>query len=180
MYKSRRQPLRILHIFALHVLDQDCACFAYIIAAPFLCLLNTHPSFSATLPVVMQSPFSYTDSYSSSPGGMDFFYGSTPGYETLCDLDAASPFAMSEVMPEACSFPSSFTSSPYMIPPLSDTGPIYDVSTIATSVPSSASSTCGSSYGGSMSQAEEVPLPTSNNPWRHYDDSCPDSPPQSK
>lgn len=130
----------------------------------------------------MQSPFSYTDSYSSSPGGMDFFFhGSTSAYEPLCDLDAASPFAMSEVMPEARSFPSSFTSSPYMIPPLQDNGPVYDASIIATSVPSSASSTCGSSYGGSMSQAEEIPPPTSNHPWRpHYDDSCPESPPQSK
>lgn len=128
----------------------------------------------------MQSPFSYADSsYSSSPGGMDFFfYGPTPIYDNLCDLDSASPFAMSEVMPEACSFPSSFTSSPYMIPPMNDYGTVCDASTMATSVSSSASSSCGSSCGGSMSQAEEVPMP--NYPSGQYDDSCPDSPSQSK
>lgn len=132
----------------------------------------------------MRSPFRYTDSpystspYSSSPGGMDFyFYGSTPVYEQTYDLDPASPFAMSEVMSDACSFPSSFTSSPHMIPPMNDFAPTYDHSTLATSIPSSASSICGSIYGG-MSQTEEVPMP--NYPLSQYDDSFSDSPSQPK
>lgn len=129
----------------------------------------------------MQSPYNYPDStYSSSPGGMDFFfYGPPPSiYENPCDLDPASPFAMSDVMPEACSFPSSFTSSPYMIPRMNDYGPVYDAHPVATSVPSPASSNCGSSCAGSWSQAEEVPMP--NYPLGSFDDSGPDSPPQSK
>lgn len=125
----------------------------------------------------MQSPYSYTDSpyssYSSSPGGMDFFfYGSTtPIYDTLCD----SPFPISDVLPEPPSFPNSFTSSSYMIPPMTaEPGPIYDPSTMATSVPSSAGSTCGSSH---TSHVEEVPMPTYP---LAQEDSCPDSPSQTK
>ncbi|KAJ5460016.1 uncharacterized protein N7458_001568 [Penicillium daleae] len=110
----------------------------------------------------MQSPFSYSDSssssYSSSPGGMDFFFYGAPQpiYEpALCDLDTtASPFAVSEVTPDAAY---SFTSSPYI-------------------VPSSASSTCGSTCGSSRwtnTMAEEVSMP--NYPLTS-DDSGPDSP----
>lgn len=126
----------------------------------------------------MQSPYSYTDSsypssYSSSPGGMDFFfYGSTtPIYDTLCD----SPFPISDVLSEPPSFPSSFTSSPYMIPPMiAEPGPIYDPSTMATGVASSASSNCGSSYAN---YAEEVPMPTYP---PAQEESFPDSPSQTK
>jgi hypothetical protein len=132
----------------------------------------------------MQSPFSYTDSstsssYSSSPGGMDFFFYGPPQpiYETaLCDLDATSPFAVSEVVPDAAY---SFTSSPYMYSPMHDFPPVYETST-ATSVPSSASSTCGSTCGSSSwnNMPEEVPMP--NYPLTS-DDSGPESPPtQSK
>lgn len=128
----------------------------------------------------MQSPYSYTDSsfsssYSSSPGGMDFFfYGSTPIYDTLCD----SPFPMSDVLSEPPSFPNSFTSSPYMIPPMTaEPGPIYDPSPMGTSAPSSASSTCGSSY---TSHAEEVPMSTSFPPVQEDSGPDSDSPSQSK
>ena len=127
----------------------------------------------------MQSPFSYTDSsssYSSSPGGMDFFfYGSPqPIYEpALCDLDAAaSPFAVSEVIPDAAY---SFTSSPYMYSPMHDFPPVYE-HPVSTSVPSSASSTCGSTCGSSSwnnTMAEEVPMPSYP---LASDDSGPDSP----
>jgi hypothetical protein len=130
----------------------------------------------------MQSPFSYTDSsssssYSSSPGGMDFFFYGPPQpiYETaLCDT--ASPFAVSEVIPDAAY---SFTSSPYMYHPMQEFPPVYETST-ATSVSSSASSTCGNSYDSSSwnNIPEEVPMP--NYPVTS-DDSGPDSPPaQSK
>ncbi|KAJ5377627.1 uncharacterized protein N7496_005036 [Penicillium cataractarum] len=133
----------------------------------------------------MQSPFSYTDSstsssYSSSPGGMDFFFYGPPQpiYEpAMCDLDAAaSPFAVPEVVSDATY---SFTSSPYMYSPMHDFPPVYE-NPIATSVPSSASSTCGSTCGSSTwnNVAEEVPMP--NYPLTS-DDSGPDSPPaQSK
>lgn len=132
----------------------------------------------------MQSPFSYTDSstsssYSSSPGGMDFFFYGPPQpiYEpAMCDLDAASPFAVSEVIPDATY---TFTSSPYMYSPMHDFPPVYE-NPIATRVPSSASSTCGSTCGSSTwnNVAEEVPMP--NYPITS-DDSGPDSPPaQSK
>jgi len=110
---------------------------------------------------------------------MDFFFYGPPQpiYETaLCDLDAASPFAGSEVIPDAVY---SFTSSPYMYHPMHDFPPVYETST-ATSVPSSASSTCGSSYDSSSwnNMPEEVPMP--NYPVTS-DDSGPDSPPaQSK
>ncbi|KAJ5153088.1 uncharacterized protein N7482_009566 [Penicillium canariense] len=127
----------------------------------------------------MQSPFSYSDScYSSSPGGMDFFfYGSSPLYETnLCDLDAASPF-VPDLVPDATY---SFTSSPYMYSPVGNIpSTFYDIA--ATSVPSSASSSCGSSCGSNSwsNLPEEVPMP--NYPLTSCDDSGPDSPPvQSK
>lgn len=123
----------------------------------------------------MQSPFSYTDSYSSSPGDMDFFFHgpAPPVYDNLRDLDSASPFAVSEVVPDVSSFPNSFTSSPYMVPTMNDYGHVYEAVAMATSVPSSASSCCGSSYGGSRNHAEEVPMP--NIPMGSFDDSCPDS-----
>lgn len=141
-------------------------------------LSSKYSSFSSTPPIDMQSSFNYTDSpYSSSPGSMDFyFYGSPQIYDTTYDVDPASPFAMSDVMSEACSFPSSFTSSPYMIPPMNDFTPVYDHPTLATSIPSSASSTCSSIYG-SMAQPEEVPMPIY--PLSRYD-SYPDSPSQTK
>lgn len=122
----------------------------------------------------MQSLF-YADSYSSSPGGMDFFfYGPQPVYDP-CDLDPASPFSVPEVVPEVYSF----TSSPYMYSPVPDY-PMYDAPPMATSVPSSASSSCGSSCGSSWNlPCEEVPVPSF--PVAPGEDSCPDSPPpQSK
>ncbi|KAJ5594230.1 uncharacterized protein N7459_000438 [Penicillium hispanicum] len=130
----------------------------------------------------MQSPFSYSDSsYSSSPGGMDFFfYGPQPVYDNLCDVDPASPFGVPEVGPEVFTF----TSSPYVYSPVSTEFSFYDVRPMATSVPSvpsSASSNCGSSCdsscGGSSSWnlPEEVPMPSY--PIGPCEDSCPDSPP---
>jgi hypothetical protein len=120
----------------------------------------------------MQSPFSYTDSYSSSPGGMDFFfYGPPPPvYDNLCDLDQASPFGVPEVVSDASSFPNSFTSSPYTVPTMSDYGHVYEAVPMATSVPSSASSSCGSSCGGNWNQADELPMPN-NVPSGSFDDS---------
>lgn len=115
----------------------------------------------------MQSPYNYADSsYSTSPVGMDFFYCQTPVCDRFCD----SPYTIPDGLPEASSFPSSFTSSPYMIPPMSDAGPIFDSSSLATSFPSSASSS--SSY---ISHAEEVPMPT-----YPQEDSCPSPPSTTK
>ncbi|KAJ5692431.1 hypothetical protein N7462_001854 [Penicillium macrosclerotiorum] len=128
---------------------------------------------------IMQSPFSYADSaYSSSPGGMDFFFYGPPQpiYETnMCDFDAsASPFAVSEMVPEAAY---SFTSSPYMYSSMNDVSPpVYDPTTMATSVPSSASSSCGSTCGNNTwNVPEEVTMP-SYPIGPSCDDSCPDSP----
>ncbi|KAJ6111881.1 hypothetical protein N7523_007942 [Penicillium sp. IBT 18751x] len=123
---------------------------------------------------MQSSHFSYADSYSSSPGGMDFFfYGPPPPvYDNLCDLDATNPFTVSEGVPDVSSFPNSFTSSPYMVPTMHDYGHVYEPAAMATSVPSSASSSCGSNYG-SWTQAEEVPLP--NIQMSSFDDSCSDS-----
>ncbi|KAJ5115082.1 hypothetical protein NUU61_000841 [Penicillium alfredii] len=117
----------------------------------------------------MQSPFSYSDSsYSSSPGGMDFFfYGPQPVYDSTMDLDPSSPFSVPEVVPEVYSF----TSSPYIYPTVSDF-PVYD--TIPKSVPSSASSVTSSSSWNLP--CEDVPMPTYPVGPVNYD-SCPDSPP---
>jgi len=98
-----------------------------------------------------------------------FFYGSPPPvYDNLCDLDPANPFPVPDV-----SFPNSFTSSPYMVPSMNDYGPVYEAATMATSMPSPASSSCESSCGGSWNQAEEVPMP--NLPMGSFDDSCSES-----
>lgn len=143
----------------------------------------------------MQSPFSYSDSYassySSSPGGMDFFYGmgppqTAPVFDSSFDLDPVSPF-VPEVIPEAIPevHPEiySFTSSPYMYSP---TVPVkefpvkdfqmYGAPHMATSVPSPPSSTCGSACG--WNGPEEVPMPSY--PLSMCEDSCSDSPSAAK
>jgi hypothetical protein len=123
---------------------------------------------------MQSSQFSYTDSYSSSPGGMDFFfYGPPPVYDNLCDLDQSSHFTVPEVVPDVSSFPNSFTSPSYMVPTMNDYGHVYEAAAMANSVPSSASSSCGSNYGGGWNHAEEVPMP--NIPMSSFDDSCSDS-----
>ncbi|KAJ5970813.1 uncharacterized protein N7479_000731 [Penicillium vulpinum] len=98
-------------------------------------------------PIDMQSQFSYPDSYSSSysssPGSMDFFfYGGQPVYDTLCDLDATSPFPMQEVTPELYNI----TSSPYTYQRPQDFQ-LFE----RPAMPQSAPSSCGSSYSGTGS-----------------------------
>ncbi|KAJ5780624.1 hypothetical protein N7457_005784 [Penicillium paradoxum] len=128
--------------------------------------------------VDMQSPFSYSDSYSSyssSPGSMDFFfYGSQPVYDSLCDLDAISPLPMQEVAQEVYGI----TSSPYTYQepqeyPTRQDYPVFDRSTMPHGAPSS----CGSSYSSYSSNfnfpAEGMNLP--NYPTGEYE-SGPDSP----
>ncbi|CAG8094479.1 unnamed protein product [Penicillium salamii] len=126
-----------------------------------------HRSFSST-PIDMQSPFSYSDSfssYSSSPGGMDFFFfGGQPVYDSLCDLESA-PLPMQEVTPDVYGI----TSSPYTYtsPP---EYPVFD----QRMVPQSAPSSCGSSYSSSFNfPAEDISLP--QYPMTRCDSGC-DSP----
>ncbi|CAG7924673.1 unnamed protein product [Penicillium olsonii] len=115
--------------------------------------MMSHRSLSST-PIDMQSPFSYSDSfssYSSSPGGMDFFfYGSQPVYDSLCDLDSAS-FPMQEVTPDVYGV----TSSPFTYTSPHDY-PVFDQQM----VPQSAPSSCGSSYSSNFNfPAEDISLP---------------------
>ncbi|KAJ5965618.1 hypothetical protein N7481_012332 [Penicillium waksmanii] len=136
----------------------------------------------------MQSPFSYPDSYassySSSPGGMDFFYGmgapQAPVYDSSSsfDMDPASPFVQ-EVHPEIYSF----TSSPYMYSPAMPIKEIpikdfqmYEAPPMATSVPSSASSTCDS-VGGWNTHED---LAITSYPLSLVEDSGPESPSAAK
>ncbi|KAJ5357310.1 hypothetical protein N7541_004468 [Penicillium brevicompactum] len=107
----------------------------------------------------MQSPFNYDSysSYSSSPGGMDFFYGGQPVYDSLCDLNPTS-FPMQEVTPELYGITSSpYTyASPHEYPEF----PVYTPRLVPQSTPSS----CGSSYSSSYSSsfnfpAEDIALP---------------------
>ncbi|KAF9252815.1 hypothetical protein DTO006G1_2059 [Penicillium roqueforti] len=123
--------------------------------------IPTHRSLSSPININMQSPFNYPDSYSSSysssPGSMDFFfYGGQPVYDSLCDLDATSPFPMQEVTPELYNV----TSSPYTYQTPHDY-PVFDRPTMPQSTPSS----CGSSYSSSYSSSftfpsEDIALPT--------------------
>jgi hypothetical protein len=81
-----------------------------------------------------------------------FFYGGQPVYDTLCDVDATSPFPMQEVTPELYGI----TSSPYTYQ-----NPVFD----RPSMPQSAPSSCGSSYSGSYSSSfnfpsEDIALPS--------------------
>ena len=109
----------------------------------------------------MQSPFSYSDSYSSyssSPGTMDFFfYGSQPVYDSFCDLEATSPFPMQEVAQEVYGI----TSSPYTYQvqhdyPAQPDYPVFDRPVMPQSAPSS----CGSSYSSNFNfPAEDISLP---------------------
>ncbi|KAJ5233914.1 uncharacterized protein N7469_005680 [Penicillium citrinum] len=136
----------------------------------------------------MQSPFSYPESYassySSSPGGMDFFYGmgapQAPVYDSSFDLEPASPF-VPEVHPEIYSFTSS---SPYMYSPPMQVKEfpfkdfqMYEAPPMATSLPSSASSTCDS-VGWNI--PEEVPSVTSYPTMSMSEDSGPDTPSATK
>lgn len=126
----------------------------------------------------MQSPFSYTDSsYSSSPGGMDFFFYGPPVYDNICDMDNTH-FAVPDVMPEpAPAYTFTGTPSAYAYAPAIPEFSIYDPSVMATSMPSPVSS-CGSSYGGSSFQApEEVPVPNFHFAPTTEDATTPDSPP---
>jgi hypothetical protein len=106
----------------------------------------------------MQSPFAYSDSYSSystSPGGMDFFfYGGQPVYDPLCDLEATTPFPMQEVNPEVYAI----TSSPYTYttPP---EYPVFNQRVVPQSAPSSCGSSHSSSYSSSFNFPEEISLP---------------------
>lgn len=120
----------------------------------------------------MQSPFSYSDSYTSSPGGMDFFFYGPPVYDNMCDIDTQF---VPDVMPEPYTFTSG-PSAPFAYAPAMPEFTVYDPSVMATSMPSPASS-CGSSYGGSSFHLpEEVPVPN-----YHFapseDATTPDSPP---
>lgn len=116
-----------------------------------------HQRSLSSAPIDMQSPFNYTDSYSSSysssPGSMDFFfYGGQPVYDTLCDVDATSPFPMQEVTPELYSI----TSSPYTYQRPHDY-PVFD----RPAMPQSAPSSCGSSYSSSFNfPSEDIALPS--------------------
>lgn len=120
-----------------------------------------HQRSLSSAPIDMQSPFNYTDSYSSSysssPGSMDFFfYGGQPVYDTLCDIDTTSPFPMQEVTPELYGI----TSSPYTYQRPHDY-PVFD----RPAMPQSAPSSCGSSYSGSYSSSfnfpsEDIALPS--------------------
>lgn len=116
----------------------------------------SHRSLSSTS-VDMQSPFNYPDSYSSyssSPGGMDFFfYGGQPVYDSLGDLDS-TPFPMQEVNPEVYGI----TSSPYTYtsPHEYPEYPVFNPRMVPQATPSS----CGSSYSSSFNfPAEDIALP---------------------
>lgn len=89
-----------------------------------------------------------------------FFYGGQPVYDTLCDVDATSPFPMQEVTPELYGI----TSSPYTYQRPHDY-PVFD----RPAMPQSAPSSCGSSYSGSYSgsysssfnfPSEDIALPS--------------------
>ncbi|QQK48068.1 Zinc finger, C2H2-like [Penicillium digitatum] len=116
--------------------------------------LPPHRSLSPAL-IDMQSPFNYTNSYSSSPGSMDFFYSGQPVYDSLCDLDATSPFPMQKVAPELYNI----TSLPYTHQRPYDY-PVFD----RPAMPQGAPSSCGSSYSSYSSSfnfpSEEINLPS--------------------
>ncbi|KAJ6157852.1 hypothetical protein N7470_005444 [Penicillium chermesinum] len=123
----------------------------------------------------MQSPFSYTDSYTSSPGGMDFFFYGPPVYDNVCDVDTH----FVDVMPEPYTFTSgpSAPGAPYACAPTMPDFTVYDPSVMATSMPSPTSS-CGSSYSSSFHVPEEVPVPKYHfAPAPSEDVTTPDSPP---
>lgn len=96
----------------------------------------------------MQSPYHYSDSYasySSSPGGMDFFfYGAQPVYDPVCDLETATSFPMQEASPDVYSITSS---------PSTHASPQEYPFFAPRMIPQSAPSSCGSSYSGSYSSS---------------------------
>ncbi|OGE49638.1 hypothetical protein PENARI_c020G00051 [Penicillium arizonense] len=102
----------------------------------------------------MQSPY-YPDSYSSyssSPGGMDFFfYGAQPVYDPLCDLDPISPFPIQEV---AAPDVYNITSSPYY--PTTHEFPVFERQIMPQSASSCASSCASSSFNF---PGEDIALP---------------------
>lgn len=115
---------------------------------------------------------------------MDFFYGmgapQAPVYDSSFDLEPASPF-VPEVHPEIYSFTSS---SPYMYSPPMQVKEfpfkdfqMYEAPPMATSLPSSASSTCDS-VGWNI--PEEVPSVTSYPTMSMSEDSGPDTPSATK
>jgi hypothetical protein len=107
----------------------------------------------------MQSPFHYSDSYSSyssSPGSMDFFfYGSQPVYDSLCDIDTTNSFPMQEVPQDLYGI----TSSPYTYQRAHDYQ-VFD----RPAMPQSAPSSCGSSYSSSYSNSFNFPSEDINLP----------------
>lgn len=109
---------------------------------------------------------------------MDFFYGmgapQAPVYDSSFDMDPVSPFAP-DVHPEIYSF----TSSPYMYSPTVPVKEIpmkdfqmFEAPPMATSVPSSASSTCDSAYGWNYHEE----LSVTSCPLNMSEESGPESP----